>query len=273
MIALSKFFGNFLHKATSVAHVDVPTLTPFDGPVYVIGDIHGCLAEYQEILSLIAQDAQQLSADATIVLLGDIVDRGAQTAALIDHLIAQRRKGVRLICLRGNHEEMMLSFLEHPKQHLDWLDFGGYETLASYGLFIDMSRLPRISARTLSQMIAAHIPEQHIRFLNKTVAAVRVGDFLLAHAGADIRSPLSHQSARALMWGDAGQKAPDGLTLVHGHYIVPDPSENLDCISIDTGAYLTGKLTCVRLMQGRRPAVATTKLSAQFTEFAPKNND
>lgn len=246
---------------------EIRVIDPFDGPVYVIGDVHGCLPEYQMIEAAIAQDCNSFARDAVIVLLGDIIDRGSNTAALIDHLVAQNRRAARVICLRGNHEEMMLEFLENPKQNLDWLGFGGYETLASYGLFIDMARVARLTARELSQMVAAHIPDAHIRYLRQTIPAVQVGPYLLAHAGADANSSLALQSRRALFWGDAGQVAPAGLTLVHGHYIVAAPHETGGRMSIDTGAYLTGRLSCLRLMDGRRPAYFTTKDCTEFADL------
>lgn len=242
--------------------VEILELFPFDGPAYAVGDIHGCLAAYRHLETLILKDAEQFDTAPTIILLGDIVDRGPQTAALMDHLIARQRSGLRVICLRGNHEEMMLDFLANPEANMNWLDFGGFETLASYG--IDTTNLMRMSGRKLQQILAAHIPKNHIDFLKNTLPGLQAGQFLLTHAGADCEKPLTEQSLPALLWGSAGQVAPNDLILIHGHYVLDAPMISARCFSIDTGAYLNGRLTCLRIQPRAQPAILTLTASAVF---------
>lgn len=245
--------------------VEIRELFPFDGPVYAVGDTHGCLAAFCQVEALILQDAQRFDTAPTLILLGDIVDRGPQTAALIDHLIARQRAGLRVICLKGNHEEMMLEFLANPQDNMAWLDFGGFETLASYG--IDTTNLMRMSVRKLLQILAAHIPQNHIDFLKNTLPGLQVGQFLLTHAGADREKSLTEQTLPALLWGSAGQVAPNDLILIHGHYVQDAPTISARCLSIDTGAYLNGRLTCLRIHPRALPAILTLTASDVFEDL------
>lgn len=248
--------------------LEIPTLHPFHGPVYAVGDVHGCLSLYTELEAAILRDSQSFDHTPAIILLGDMVDRGIQSAQLIDHLMARLPVAARRICLMGNHEAMMLRYLADPRANVDWLHVGGYETLMSYGLNVDLSAILKMGARQLRVALSAHLPEQHIEFLRDLPPAIRVGAYLLAHAGADALVPLAAQPLQALLWGGAGRAAPEGLTLVHGHFI----TNHVDCgpnsIGIDTGAYATGKLTALRLANGHPPAAFTTRQSSEFQKIA-----
>lgn len=247
---------------------EIRVLDPVDGPVYAVGDVHGCLSLYREIEAQILRDADKFAGPPTIVLLGDIVDRGPQSAALIDHLLESLPGAARRLCLMGNHEAMMLDYLASPTGKADWLHMGGHETLASYGVSPDIATLERMSERKLLQTLAAHLPEHHVRFLQSLLPGLQVGSYLLAHAGADAAAPLTAQPRQALLWGDAGRGAPGGLTLVHGHFVTTRPERRSNSIGIDTGAYATGRLTVLRLVQGLSPAVLTTKEDIVFRELA-----
>lgn len=266
-----KIFQNLLRKLQRGKSqkagplVEILELFPFDGPVYAVGDLHGCLSAYCELEALILKDAQHFDTTPTIILLGDIVDRGPQTAALIDHLIAREKAGLRVICLMGNHEEMMLDFLAKPETNMVWLDFGGLETLASYG--IDTTNLIRMSERKLLQTLAAHIPQNHIDFLKKTLPGLQIGQFLLTHAGADREQSLKEQPLSALLWGNAGQIAPRDLILIHGHYVVEMPMISAQNCAIDTGAYLNGRLTCLRIHPRSQAAILTLTAGDAFVRL------
>ena len=247
--------------------VEIPTLHPFQGPAYAVGDVHGCLSLYTELEAAILRDSQSFDHPPTIILLGDMVDRGMQSAQLIDHLMAPLPVAARRICLMGNHEAMMLRYLANPQAHADWLHVGGYETLASYGLGLDISTLMAMSARKLQQPLSAHLPEDHLQFLRDLLPAIRVGPYLLAHAGADATAPLAAQPLQALIWGSAGRVPPEGLTLVHGHFITDQPDCGPNSIGIDTGAYATGRLTALRLASGHRPAVFTIRQDSAFQDL------
>lgn len=270
MSVLKRFFqGGWSAASQSKGEVaEILVLDPFDGPVYVVGDVHGCLAAYRSLEAEIFRDATDFAGVATIVLVGDMVDRGPATAALIDHLIMRQKEGVRLVCLKGNHEEMMLQFASAPKANLDWLGFGGYETLVSYGLTTDLEGLLRMNERKLIQTFMAHVPDRHLKFLRSCLPGLQVGKYLLAHAGADADKGMGVQPIRALVWGSAGQTAPNDLTLIHGHYIVTAPTVSATSVAIDTGAYVTGRLTCLRLVQGQKMSVMTTNDDNLFKELA-----
>lgn len=266
-----RFLGRLLRnvmgrsqKNTKAARVELLVMDAFEGPFYAVGDVHGCLALYKEIETKIVQDALSFGGPPTIILLGDIVDRGPQSAALVDHLLAPPPGATRRLCLMGNHEEMMLNYWADPAGNAMWLHKGGHETLASYGMSLDVATLEQMSERKLRQTLAAHIPERHIRFLRDNLCGVQVGPYLLAHAGADADAPLTAQPRQALIWGDAGLTAPGNLTLVHGHYVVDRPAVRNNSIGIDTGAYATGRLTALRLQHGQAPAVLTLKDGSSF---------
>lgn len=250
------------------ATAEVLVLNPDDGPVYAVGDVHGCLSLYLEIEAAILRDAAGHDGQPTIILLGDVVDRGPQSAGVIDHLLASPPGTARRLCLMGNHEAMMLAFLASPRASANWLHLGGHETLASYGMTLDLGELDRMNERKLLQLLAAHLPEPHIRFLRSTLPAVQVGGYLLAHAGADATAPLTAQPRQALLWGSEGQNAPEGLTLIHGHYVTAEPECRSGSIGIDTGAYATGRLTAIRLQNGQNPAVLSTNGDGLFRNLA-----
>lgn len=249
--------------------VDILVMDPFDGPVYAVGDVHGRLDLYLAMEAAILNDASAFPGPATIVLLGDLIDRGPQTAALIDHLLRPLPGTARRLVLMGNHEAMMLAFLAAPRRGGDWLFAGGHETLASYGVTLDLQTLARLNERKLRQVLAAHLPERHIALMWNALPGVQIGRYLLAHAGADAAAPLSAQPRDALLWGTAGLSAPSGLTLVHGHYVTAAPVCEPHRIGIDTGAYATGHLTVLRLIDGHPPAVLTSPATDGFRPLSP----
>jgi serine/threonine protein phosphatase 1 len=218
-----------------------------DGPVWAVGDVHGCAVLYKRLERAILTQAEKKGERCSIVLLGDVVDRGSQTAELLDHLIATPPKGLTRTFLLGNHEEMLLRFFDHPKQELRWLEFGGYETLSSYGLTLDMDIAARMSDRKLRQLLDAHVPRTHLEFLRGFSAGMIFGNYVLVHASVDADRALENQTLRTLLWGDPPEVAPPGMTVVHGHTVVADPLATRVRISVDTGAWRTSRLTAVRL--------------------------
>jgi serine/threonine protein phosphatase 1 len=236
-------------------------LVPLDlaaGPVYAVGDVHGCRLALAGLEALIREDATRFPGRPQIVLLGDMVDRGPDTAGLLDDVLRPLPWATRL-AIRGNHEEMMLSFLEEPSRHQYWLDQGGYETLRSYGLALDPAAPLDLPLRRLRQMLAAHLPSDHLDWLRALPCGHVVADgaqsWVLAHAGFDPKRGFSDQPARTLVWGGA-RPNPDGtIRLVHGHVIQTEVYLVESCIGIDTGAYKTGELTTLRLVEGRPPAL------------------
>ncbi len=236
-------------------------LVPLDlavGPVYAVGDVHGCRHLLIGLEALIREDAARFSGRPQIVLLGDMVDRGPDTAGLLDHLMRPLPWATRL-SIRGNHEEMMLAFLQEPARNKSWLDQGGYETLRSYGLALDPAAPLDLPMRRLRQMLAAHLPSEHLTWLAALPCGHLVRDaaqtWVLAHAGFDPERGVIDQPARTLVWGGRRPKPGGQICLVHGHVIQTDVYLFENCIGIDTGAYKTGELTTLRLAGGNPPAL------------------
>lgn len=224
-------------------------------PVYAVGDVHGCIALYQQLERRIIEDARELGKPPCIVLLGDIVDRGPATAAMIDHLLAAPPAGVERHCLRGNHEDMMLRFLEKPTGSSSWLDFGGYETLMSYGMRPPDDRGFDLPERQLRLMVDTFIPPAHRAFIEALPYGFVFGDFALVHAGLDHDAPCDAQAKDVVLWGAPNDIEGAALTVVHGHTIVENVLFTAGRIAVDTGAYVTGRLSAVRLLPGSPPVL------------------
>lgn len=233
-------------------------LDPAAGPVYAVGDVHGCRTLLQGLLSLIRADASAFPGTPHVVLLGDIVDRGPETAVLLDDLMRPLPWG-RLTAIRGNHEEMMLAFVADPHRNASWLSQGGFETLRAYGLPLDPRDLPGLPRRRVAQILAAHLPEEHLRWL----AALPWGHrldldgqvWVLAHAGYDPARSPADQRAEDLVWGARMPQRGENIRLVHGHLIRKTIDLDAPAVGIDTGAYMTGCLTALRLARDAAPAI------------------
>ncbi len=234
------------------APADVAALLPLPDPqpdiVYAVGDVHGCLDLFRRMEEAVAEDAARTGGRALMVLLGDVVDRGPDSAGMIDHLLAPPPAGgLHRICLRGNHEDMMARFLARPRGSSSWLDFGGFETLMSYGLRPPGAEGFELPERRLQQMLQTYVPQAHLDFFDALPLGLQFGRFLLVHAALDPAAPLDRQPRDALLWGRAEGLDLPGRTLVHGHTIVENVVFTPGRIAVDTGAYATGRLSAVRL--------------------------
>ena len=237
-----------------IAHADLPPL------VYAVGDLHGCLGPYRRLEALIAEEARSRAVEGLVVLLGDLVDRGPETAALLDHLLAPPPAGLKRLALKGNHEDKMLQFLDAPRRHADWLGWGGVETLLSYGMAPDPVYGFDRPEKRLRQLLDAHIPGEHVAFLRGLPMALRMGSYYLCHAGIDPARPLDDQAARDLLWRrEMTAPPPEGITLVHGHTPVAAVDPTGPVINVDTGAYSTGRLSALRLAPGEAPEVLSVQ--------------
>lgn len=224
-------------------------LAKMPAAIYAVGDIHGCADLYDALEKKIVADGEKLDGTKLIVSLGDVVDRGGASAAVIDRLMSPAPKGFKRLVLRGNHEDMMIKFMSDPDANRKWLDFGGTETLASYGLSPDPEVRFDLPASRLRHMMDAAIPESHRKFLKELPLALSVGPYRFAHASYDRDTPLEDQLPETLMWG-APQNADAGSAdhvFVHGHVVVDKPFVSKKRINVDTGAYSSGVLSAVRL--------------------------
>lgn len=239
---------------------DMPVArVPAGQRVYAIGDIHGRLDLFEQLLQRIeADDAARAPAQTTLILLGDLVDRGPDSRAVVDRAIAlSQREGCRV--LAGNHEEMLLASLDDEETLRHFLRHGGKETLFSYGLPPEeyaRSRLDGLIAR-----MAELVPASHIAFFQSMEDRIVIGDYLFVHAGIRPGIPVEAQSTSDLRW--IRREFLDhadwfGHRVVHGHTITEEPDVLPNRIGIDTGAFASGRLTALGLEDDRHWFVSAT---------------
>jgi serine/threonine protein phosphatase 1 len=241
---LQKFLGQRKRSQTILPR------TPPDTRVYAIGDIHGRLDLLRAITQLIHEDAYEHQAPRNIVVyLGDYIDRGDTSSAVIDWLIDQPLPGFESVHLLGNHEDSLLQFLTDIRVGPSWLAFGGVATLRSYGV------RPPGSDRDLSRVqdeLRENLPEHHLAFLRGLALQHVEGDYAFVHAGVRPGIPLSAQVSQDLLWirdEFLMSKADFGKIIVHGHTITEQPEVRRNRIGIDTGAFASGTLTCLVLAE------------------------
>jgi serine/threonine protein phosphatase 1 len=215
--------------------------------LYAIGDVHGCLDALVGLHGAIGADlARRPAADWRIVHLGDYVDRGADSRGVIDFLLARSAGDERLLCLRGNHDEMFAQALAGKREAAElWLMNGGGETLESYGASVACW----LDALRSGDPICA-VPEAHRLFLDRLATSVRFGDYYFVHAGIDPGSPLDAQDAQDQLWIREPFLTSDRqfeAVVVHGHTPVRRVAVRPNRIGIDTGAVYGGSLTCLVL--------------------------
>jgi serine/threonine protein phosphatase 1 len=217
--------------------------------LYAIGDVHGCLAQIRKMEEAIILDAGDRQGEKWIVYLGDLVDRGPMSSGVIDFLMAPPPPGFRRICLCGNHEELMLDFMDNPNPSHQWLALGGEQTLNSYGIYE-----AGLKKQVMRNKIASHIPQEHLVFLQDLPCMLFVPGFCLVHAGIRPGVALEDQQTADLLWirpSAMRTLSPDsGYLVVHGHTPVKAIDRTDTRINIDSGAYMNGTLSCIRIMHG-----------------------
>lgn len=237
---------------------------------YVVGDVHGRLDLLDRLLDEIHRDLDRHPVSRVLlVFLGDLIDRGPNSAQVLERLRTYRRDGVRPLFLLGNHEEVMLRILEGEAEHVaSWLRFGGAECLKSYGA--DPRPIASASDEVALATIRAAVPANHVEFLKTFIDSCQFGDYLFVHAGIRPGVALDRQRQSDLRWIRApflADETDHGFVVVHGHTITPSIEERPNRIGIDTGAYRTGVLTALAIEGGRRwylstPATVATAVSA-----------
>ena len=237
--------------------------TPFvpeNTRVYCIGDIHGRLDLLTELIERIQTDAQQFSGQIIIVYLGDYLDRGSQSKEVIDFILSNEQANIQYVYLRGNHEQTLLDFLEDEAVARSWLSYGGQSTLASYDVAVTKIPTKRTELVELQSQLRTKLPDSHYRFLNKTKSFYSLGTYFFVHAGVNPNYSLANQRPEDLLWirdEFIDAKKPFEKIIVHGH-TVTDAAELLpNRIGIDTGAYVSGILTCLVLRDNQQRLIQT----------------
>ncbi|CAO4157385.1 metallophosphoesterase [Methylorubrum extorquens] len=242
---------SFLRRRRS-ANLQIPRLTsaPAGQRLYVVGDVHGRADLLIETQARIDADiAKRPCIEPIEIYLGDVIDRGPGSAEVVLALM-KRLVTHNVIVLSGNHERMLVEAIHDDEVLTSWLQHGGLETLRSYGADDTQSRLSDMATHEMRALIASIIPDAHISFLEALPFSFASGDYFFAHAGIRPGVPLHAQNRRDLIWirePFLSSSADHGLVVVHGHTPVLEPEFRGNRINIDTGAYLTGRLTCLIL--------------------------
>ena len=224
--------------------------------IYAIGDIHGQIDLVEQMLAHIARDVRDRPPHGPTleIFLGDYIDRGSFSSSVIELLARGKPSCDQRICLRGNHEELMLEFLEDPAQLDLWWSNGGAATAMSYGLSSSLRKSVRNAPLLVHERIVQLIPADHRAFLRGLNWSYRAGDYLFVHAGIRPGVALDKQLREDMVWirePFLSSRTDFGVRVVHGHTPVDAPEVRPNRINIDTGAYMTGRLTCL-VLEGDR---------------------
>jgi serine/threonine protein phosphatase 1 len=215
--------------------------------IYAVGDIHGRLDLLDELFSRIDADlARRPTVKPIFVFLGDYIDRGPRSRETIDRLIEHGDTN-ECVFLKGNHEQIAIKCLRDPSLFDRWMRLGGLETLISYGV----APLSLKGGTKIAELQAAFhraLPQTHFRFFRDQPTFFACGDFFFAHAGVKPRIALARQAENDLLWirDEFLTSSEDfGKTVIHGHTPTQEIEVRPNRINIDTGAFATGRLTCL----------------------------
>ena len=234
--------------------------------IYAIGDIHGRRDLFDALIAAIeADDSTRAKAATTIVLLGDLVDRGPDSAGVIAAARALMvRRSVRILC--GNHEEMFLRSFDDQELLRNFLRYGGRETILSYPL--DLAQWNAAPLEEAQALMRQAVPNADLEFIHSFEDRIVIGDYCFVHAGIFPGVVLEEQSLSDLRWirePFLGHTGDYGFVVVHGHTITPEPVIRRNRIGIDTGAYASGRLTALALEGESRWLLATDEAEGVVT--------
>jgi serine/threonine protein phosphatase 1 len=209
------------------------------GRRFVIGDIHGCLAEVDRLIEHIAPTVHD-----TIIFLGDYVDRGPDSKGVVDRMVKLANEGPHCVFLKGNHEDMFRAYLGLGGTYGDvFIANGGGPTLRSYGIE------GRAGSAALERM-----PESHRLFLESLVLSYEIRPFVCVHAGFAPQRDLDDQREEDMLWvRDEWVRAPHRFdrTVLFGHTPRREVYRHLPYkIGLDTGCVYWNKLSCLELVSG-----------------------
>ena len=249
-----RFITSLLSSGTSSAGAGRQRV-PDGERVYAVGDIHGRCDLFRALVDAIEEDdAASPEARSLVILLGDLVDRGPDSAGVLKLARGWReRRDVRV--LMGNHEEMFLQSFEDKEVLRHFLRHGGKETILSYG--VDRKAFTAATMKEAQQMMHDAVDPEDIAFIAAFEDRVQVGDYLFVHAGIDPARALDDQRQKDLRWIREPFLSHDesyegGVLIVHGHTIRDEPETRGNRIGIDTGAYSSGRLTALVLEGAER---------------------
>jgi len=216
--------------------------------VYAIGDVHGCADLLLSLIAKIEADAKgRENADTTLIFLGDLIDRGPDSARVLN-IVEDLKSRWHVRMIAGNHEEMFLASFNSDRVLRQFLQHGGRETILSY--MDDHAAYARLTIEELRERLPSLVPARHLRLMEAMESMIRIGDYLFVHAGIRPGIALEDQADKDLRWIRKDFLEADwdpGVVVVHGHTVSREVVSAAHRVGIDTGAYVHGRLTAIAL--------------------------
>lgn len=217
--------------------------------IYVIGDIHGRLDLLDQLIIRIERDHGPSDKSASLTItLGDYVDRGPSSREVIERLCSCPFP-TKYVALKGNHELLLERFLKNPSTWLYWRHLGGIPTLESYGIpkhmLFDDAKIVEMAG-----IFRKALPPRHLAFIKSLRTSISIGNYYFCHAGVRPGKTLENQIDDDLLWiRDEFLNSDEnfGKTIIHGHTPIAQPEVLVNRVNIDTGAFFSGRLTCLVL--------------------------
>ena len=222
--------------------------------IFAVGDIHGCSSLLKKIHRKILIKSEKVMGNKILIYLGDYIDRGSKVKETIDTIINFKPKNIKCIFLRGNHDQMLLDFVNNKRNSLEvWLYNGGVTTLKSYCGSTIANKLNNSSSReqSIRETLVKSLPSDHLKFFIDLQFSYIWKDYFFVHAGIDPNRPLDNQRKIDMIW----TRSPEFLAsdqyfekmIVHGHTPNENVEEKSNRINLDTGAVYPelGKLSCM----------------------------
>ncbi|TVP72674.1 MAG: serine/threonine protein phosphatase [Rhodobacteraceae bacterium] len=228
----------------------------------VVGDVHG---RADLLVDLLERLTEREGCDLPLVFVGDYVDRGEESAEVIKIMLDLQTEiwPGKVTCLKGNHEDMLLAFLDAPeKTGTAWLRNGGKQTLSSFGVALPDGSAEGFRIARTALRDALGFPAEI--WLRKLPSSYRSGNVFVSHAGANPNKPVENQSEDHLVWGHRDflqTPRTDGIWVAHGHHIHKEPIFDQGRIAVDTGGYATNRLTAAIIDHGTCSFIATTDVA------------
>ena len=253
-------FLRFLRHLGPGKRVDSPSVPP-GTRVYAVGDVHGEIGALARLVGMVREDAANASIERRVLIfLGDYVDRGLASRQVIDFLIDDPAPGFETVFLKGNHDDALLAFLVDAPSGRAWLEVGGQATLLSYEVSLPPGPRGAAHLESVREAFARALPPEHRAFLEGLSLIHMEGGYVFVHAGVRPGVALGNQQERDLLWIRDEfilDRSDHGRVVVHGHSVSAHPEILPNRIGIDTGAYATGRLTCL-VLEGKSRRFLTT---------------
>ncbi|TKD51048.1 metallophosphoesterase family protein [Sphingomonas baiyangensis] len=237
---------DFLRKARKTVAPRVP-----DGErIYAIGDIHGRADLLDRLVAAIERDsAARGPARVRTIFLGDLVDRGPDSAGVVDRVMRRCAADPDSEWIAGNHEEVFALAMTGDREAMRFfVRIGGRETIQSYG--VSDAEFDRFDLTELIERAEQVVPPEHVAFLATHRDMIEAGDYVFVHAGIRPGVPLDKQRREDLRWirkDFLDHRGNLGKIVIHGHTVTDMVDEQPNRIGIDTGAYASGRLTAIAL--------------------------